>query len=104
MSPKAQCHPGQLLTKRKGKQERATKMTKDALSRLKKKKKPSMSRAQYRAALKKLGISHVGAGKVFGLYHRHAQRFATGESPVPEPLAKLIRLMVRLNLRPEDVE
>jgi hypothetical protein len=79
-------------------------MTNQSLPSKKKKRKPSMSKAQYRVALKKLGISHIGAGKVFGLYHRHAQRFATGKSPVPEPLAKLIRLMIRLDLKPEDVE
>jgi hypothetical protein len=69
-------------------------------------KKPpdaTMTRTEYRAALKTLGMSRLGAGKVLGLSKRQAQRVAAGHSKVPKPVAKLVRLMVKLNLKPGDV-
>jgi hypothetical protein len=62
-----------------------------------------MTKKEYRAALKKLGFSQVGIAPFLGLSRRQAQRYATGERPVPEAVAKLLRLMIRFNLQPEDV-
>jgi hypothetical protein len=62
-----------------------------------------MSRTEYRNALKTLGMSRLGAGKILGLSKRQAQRVAAGHSKVPKPVAKLVRLMVKLNLKPGDV-
>jgi hypothetical protein len=65
--------------------------------------KATMTRTEYRAALKQLGLSRLGAGPVLGLSKRQAQRIAAGHSPVPKPIAKLIRLMIKLDIRPEDL-
>ena len=62
-----------------------------------------MTRTQYRAAIERLGLSIVGAAKVLGVSRRQAQRFASGESPVPEPVAKLLRLMIKHNVDPDEV-
>jgi hypothetical protein len=40
---------------------------------------------------------------VLGVSLRQAQRFAAGETPVPRPVAKLLRLMVRLKVSPDEV-
>jgi hypothetical protein len=65
--------------------------------------KATMSRTEYRAALERLGLDWKTAGPALGLSRRQAFRLASGESKVPGPAAKLLRLMIRLNLRPEDV-
>jgi hypothetical protein len=40
---------------------------------------------------------------LLGIGKRTSQGYALGESPVPEPIAKLLRLMVRLSLDPDEV-
>ena len=63
-----------------------------------------MTHTQYRAAIAKLGLSQERAGDWLGIGRRTSQGYALGEYPVPEPVAKLLRLMVRLELEPEDVK
>lgn len=63
-----------------------------------------MTSAQYRAAIKRLALSQERAGDWLGIGRRTSQGYALGEYPVPEPVAKLLRLVVRLKLSPEDVE
>ncbi len=56
-----------------------------------------MTAAQYRECLSKLGLSVVGAAPVLGIKRRQAQRYAAGGktgSPVAEPVAKLLLLMI----------
>lgn len=62
-----------------------------------------MSPKQYAAAIKALGLSQVKAGKFLGVTARQSRRYIAGDASVPEGFAKFLRLMVRLNLRPEDV-
>lgn len=62
-----------------------------------------MTPTQYKAAIKALGLSQERSGVWLGMSPRMGQSYATGEYPVPEPVAKLLRLMVRLKLKPEDV-
>ena len=62
-----------------------------------------MTANQYRAALSALGLSQAGAADFLGIGIRTSHGYANGE-PIPEPTAKLFRLMVRLNLSPEDVK
>lgn len=64
-----------------------------------------MTTNQYLAAIHKLGMTPSGqqTAETLGLSLRQCQRIASGESAVPGPAAKLLRLMVRLNLKPEDV-
>ena len=62
-----------------------------------------MTPNQYRAAIAALGLSQEGAGRWLGISPRASQGYALGEYPVPEPTAKLLRLVIRLKLKPEDV-
>lgn len=62
-----------------------------------------MTSAQYRAALDRLTLTQAGAAELLGISIRSAHGYANGE-PIPEPVAKLLRLMVRLKLSPEDVK
>ena len=63
----------------------------------------NMTPEQYKAAIKKLDLSQERAGDWLGIGRRTSQGYALGEYPVPEPVAKLLRLCVRLKLKPEDV-
>jgi hypothetical protein len=62
-----------------------------------------MTANQYRSAIEKLGLSQVRAAAFLGVSPRTSQGYALGEYPVPEAIAKLLRLMVRLNLNPDEV-
>lgn len=63
-----------------------------------------MTSNQYRKALEALELSQVRAAEFLGVSSRTSQGYALGEYPVPEAIAKLLRLMIRLNLKPEDVK
>ncbi len=62
-----------------------------------------MTANQYRAAMDKLGLSQAGAAEFLGIGIRTSHGYANGEA-IPEPIAKLLRLMVRLELKPQDVK
>ena len=62
-----------------------------------------MTAIQYRNALKRLGLSQVAAAHFLGIAIRTSHSYANDEYPVPEAIAKLLRLMVRLELSPADV-
>lgn len=57
-----------------------------------------MTAAQYKAACKKLDISIYASAKVLGISLSSAQRYAGGQWPVPETVAKLLRALVKLGL------
>jgi len=63
-----------------------------------------MTPDQYKKAIKKLGLSQERAGEFLGVSPRTSQGYALGEYPVPEAIAKLLRLMTRLDLTPEEVK
>jgi hypothetical protein len=63
-----------------------------------------MTPIQYKAALKALELSQERAGDWLGIGRRTSQGYALGEYPVPEPVAKLLRLCVKLKLKPEEVK
>jgi len=63
-----------------------------------------MSKTQYRAHIEALGLSQQRAGEWLGVGKRTSQGWALGETPVPGPVAKLLRLMVKLKLDPADVD
>lgn len=63
-----------------------------------------MTPTQYKAAIKALGLSQERAGDWLGIGRRTSQGYALGEYPVPEPVAKLLRLCVKMGLNPEDVK
>lgn len=60
-----------------------------------------MTANQYRTAIEKVGLSQRKAGRFFGVDERTSRRWA--ETGPPEAVAKLLRLMARLDLKPEDV-
>lgn len=49
------------------------------------------------------GLSQVAAGDFLTGNPRTSRRWACGESPVPQAVALLLRLMVRMKLDPDDV-
>lgn len=67
------------------------------------KKTNGMTGRQWRNALKTLGLSIVGAAPVFGIKRRQSQRYAAGESDIPDPLAKLVRLALAHGLSADDI-
>lgn len=62
-----------------------------------------MTSAQYRAALDRLGLSQAVAAEFLGVSLRTSHSWANGD-PVPEAVAKLLRLMLRLELLPKDAK
>jgi hypothetical protein len=60
-----------------------------------------MTANQYRAALKRIGISNYAAAPWLGISRRAAQGYALGETSVPQPIARLLRLVMKLNLSPD---
>ena len=62
-----------------------------------------MTPAQYRNALDRLGLSQVKAAEWLGISIRSAHAYANN-APIPDAIAKLLRLCVRLDLKPEDVK
>jgi hypothetical protein len=63
-----------------------------------------MTHTQYRAAIKTLGLSQQRAGGFLGIAPRTSQGYALGEYPVPDAIGKLLRLMVRMKLAPDEVK
>jgi hypothetical protein len=59
-----------------------------------------MNAQQYRSALKRLDLSHQGAADHLGISRRQSIRYATGTSPIPEPVARLLRMLVEHGLDP----
>ena len=76
------------------------------LAKLRHHKKPyeEMSTDEYRAALDKLGLSIVSSAEHLGVSHRQSQRYANGTSPVADPVAKLLRLAIRIGLSASDLK
>jgi transcriptional regulator with XRE-family HTH domain len=49
---------------------------------------------RFRTILAKLGLTQVQAAHVLGVTPRTARRYALGETPIPNPVAKLLLLML----------
>ena len=62
-----------------------------------------MNKSQYRTALKKLGLSIVGAAPYLGISRRNSQRIAAGDCEVPKPVAKLLRVAVAHEIPVEEL-
>jgi hypothetical protein len=64
-----------------------------------------MTQRQYLIALKALGLTPAAqlTARTIGLTVRQAQRIAAGESAVPGPVAKLLRLMIRRKIQPAEL-
>jgi hypothetical protein len=62
-----------------------------------------MTPKQYADAIARIGLSQRAAGAFLGVDERQSRRWIAGDSAIPESVAKLLRLMIRLNLKPKDV-
>lgn len=62
-----------------------------------------MTPLQYKAALKRLGLSVIDAASYFGVGRRQAQRIASGDSPVPKLVEKVVRLLLTGKLTKQDL-
>jgi hypothetical protein len=60
-----------------------------------------MKSDEYRAALDKLGISQLAAGRLFAVGARTSRRWALDEARIPAAVAMLLRLMVKKRLKLE---
>ena len=76
------------------------------LSKVRHHKKPyaEMTAAEFRVALDQLGLSIVASAEHLGLSYRQSQRYASGTSPVADPVAKLLRLAIRIGLCANDLK
>ena len=63
-----------------------------------------MTPAEFRDAIARLGLSQEQAGRWLGISPSAAEGYALGDYPVPQPTAMLLWLVVKLGLRPKDVE
>ena len=63
-----------------------------------------MTPNQYRDAIKRLGLSQRKAAALLGIDERQSRRWAAGDAGIPESAAKLLRLMIRLKISPDDVK
>jgi len=63
-----------------------------------------MTPAQFRSTIATLGLSQEAAAVFMGRSPRTGQSWALGERDIPVSVAKLLRLMIKLNLKPEDVK
>ena len=63
-----------------------------------------MTSKQYRKAIESLGLSQQQAARWLGISPRTSQNYALGETRIPEPVAKLLRLTMKLKLKAEDIE
>lgn len=52
-----------------------------------------MTPIQYQKAKADLGLSHMGMARALGISLRQSLRYASGESPVSEPIKKLLAYM-----------
>lgn len=75
----------------------------DALRRVSRQSGDCMTPKQYIDAIDRLGLSQRAAGAFLGVDERTSRRWVSGDSAIPESVAKLLRLMIRLKLKPEDV-
>jgi hypothetical protein len=59
-----------------------------------------MNAAEYRAAIKALGLSQSRAARFLGVALSTSQRYAQGKSPVPQNVGMLLSVMLHLQIRP----
>jgi predicted transcriptional regulator len=67
-------------------------------------KKPPMTGAEFKRAVKSAGLSVYAAADFLGLSRRQAYRISAGEYEAPVAVGKLLRLMVRKKLTAAEVD
>jgi plasmid maintenance system antidote protein VapI len=59
---------------------------------------------QFNAALKKLDLDNTELANILQINDRTIRRFASGQWPVPVPIAMLLNLMIKTNSTKEDLK
>lgn len=62
-----------------------------------------MTPTQYAAAIERLGLSQRAAGAFLGVDERQSRRWIAGDARIPVAVGKLLRLMIRMKLAPDEV-
>lgn len=62
-----------------------------------------MTPKQYADAIARLGLSQRAAGAFLKIGERQSRRYIAGDARIPEAVAMLLRLIIRLDIKPEDV-
>jgi DNA-binding transcriptional regulator YiaG len=62
-----------------------------------------MTPTQYANAIARLGLSQRKAGTFLGVDERTSRKWIAGNHKIPEAVGKLLRLMIRLKIKPEEV-
>lgn len=62
-----------------------------------------MTPAQYAKALAALGLSQRSGAKFLGIDERTSRKWIAGEARIPISVGKLLRLMIRLRVSPDEV-
>lgn len=63
-----------------------------------------MTHTEYREAIESLGLSQVGAARLFGVDPRTSRRWALGELPVPRAVELALKLMLKHGVTVADVQ
>jgi hypothetical protein len=63
-----------------------------------------MTAKQFQAAIDRLGLSQVGAARLFGADPRTSRRWALSERAIPESVAILLRLMLAGKITVDDIK
>lgn len=62
-----------------------------------------MTAEEYKAALEKLGLTLIGAARLFGVDYSTSRRWADGRREVPPPVARFLRFLMAANVEPWEV-
>ena len=62
-----------------------------------------MTPKEFSDALDTLNLNQTTAGYWLKIDRRSVHNYANGKQSIPHPTAKLLRLCIKLNLKPEDV-
>ena len=63
----------------------------------------TMSPSEYRTALEKLNLDQRGGATFLCINERTSRRYIAGDREIPNPLALLLRYMVKKRVDPDDV-
>lgn len=63
-----------------------------------------MTEKQFNAALDRLGFTQVGFAAKLEIGERSVRRWASGQWPVPTPIAMLLNLMLKTKSTAEDLK
>ena len=63
-----------------------------------------MTPQRYAQLIEKLGLSQVKAAEFLGYDPRTSRRWISGDLVIPKVVARLLELMVRTKVKPEQVE